>query len=236
MLSISQLILNDIVLSCFIVSCKRGDVMRVKRILIVCPDDSAGDIMEAADRFGIMTVCTDSFDAARQLTECSSFAGAVISADKADDRMREESERLMSVSGLTAVSVGARLSCCEAHISRPFEPGVFYDTVCTAFGMADTGGRLCFGNVEIIPSEKKALKNGAEIPLSQKETELISYMCRHRGEVLEKERLIGEVWGSADDNSTLTVHIRWLREKLEDDPSQPRYIKTVWGVGYRLEK
>lgn len=210
--------------------------MREKRILIVCPDGSESDLIEAADKAGIMSVCTDSFDAARQLMKCSSFAGLVISAKAADSTVREEFRRLMSASELPAVSAGTEFSGCEAHISRPFESGRFYDTVCTAFGMAETDGRMCFGNVEIIPSEKKALKNGAEIQLSQKEIELISCLCSHRGEVLEKERIISEVWGSTADNSTLTVHIRWLREKLEDDPSQPRYIKTVWGVGYMLEK
>ncbi|MBQ2582181.1 MAG: winged helix-turn-helix domain-containing protein, partial [Ruminococcus sp.] len=59
----------------------------------------------------------------------------------------------------------------------------------------------------------------------------------HKNEAVAKDKLINEVWGafSMVEPSTLTVHIRWLREKLEADPAKPVYIKTVWGVGYILE-
>lgn len=79
-------------------------------------------------------------------------------------------------------------------------------------------------------------KGGAEIPLSLKEFDLLAYMAAHMGESIPKETLLQEVWGtfSQVELSTVAVHIRWLREKLEENPSKPELILTVWGVGYRL--
>ena len=73
--------------------------------------------------------------------------------------------------------------------------------------------------------------------MAQREFELLEYLCRNMNTAVPKEKLISEVWGAFSDvePSTLTVHIRWLREKLEDDPAQPKYIKTVWRLGYMLE-
>lgn len=67
--------------------------------------------------------------------------------------------------------------------------------------------------------------------------DLLAYLCEHKNTAIPKQKLLTEVWGAfcMVELSTLTVHIRWLREKLEDNPTAPVYIKTVWGVGYRLE-
>ena len=66
---------------------------------------------------------------------------------------------------------------------------------------------------------------------------MLSYLCQHKNVAIEKEKLISEVWGafSTVESSTLTVHIRWLREKLEDNPASPQFIKTKHRVGYILE-
>ena len=73
--------------------------------------------------------------------------------------------------------------------------------------------------------------------MAQREFDLLLYLCRNKNTAVSKETLINEVWGaySEVEPSSLTVHIRWLREKLEDDPSDPKYIKTVWKLGYMLE-
>lgn len=74
--------------------------------------------------------------------------------------------------------------------------------------------------------------------LSLKEFDLLAYLAKNINKAVEKDKLITEVWGtfSVVEQSTLTVHIRWLREKLEDDPANPKHIKTVHKVGYMLEK
>ena len=96
---------------------------------------------------------------------------------------------------------------------------------------------VTFGNVKVNLTARYVTKNGNPVSLSLREFDLLSYLCRNKNAAIEKEKLIAEVWGafSTVEPSTLTVHIRWLREKLEDDPANPQYIKTKHLVGYMLE-
>jgi len=76
-----------------------------------------------------------------------------------------------------------------------------------------------------------------EVKLSLKEYELLSVLLRHRGAALTRDFLISQVWGVdfAGDTRTLDVHMRWLRQKVEADPSAPQLLQTVRGVGYRID-
>ena len=105
------------------------------------------------------------------------------------------------------------------------------------YGYADKETVVSFGSVRVNITSRTVTKNGEAVSLSLKEFDLLSCLCSHMGTALSKERLLSEVWGafSAVEPSTLAVHIRWLREKLEDDPAQPHFIKTVYKVGYILE-
>ena len=80
-------------------------------------------------------------------------------------------------------------------------------------------------------------KNGAAVSLSLREFDLLAYLCENKKTAIPKDKLLSEVWGafSEVEPSTLAVHIRWLREKLEDNPAEPQFIKTVYKVGYMLE-
>ncbi len=96
---------------------------------------------------------------------------------------------------------------------------------------------LKFGDVAVNISSRTVTKNGRKVSLSLREFDLLSYLCENKNTAIPKEKLISEVWGafSEVETSTLTVHIRWLREKLENDPAKPEFIKTVFKVGYMLE-
>lgn len=104
----------------------------------------------------------------------------------------------------------------------------------------DQNEEIClFGiqkELQLYPQLRKVMRKDEEIKLSLKEFDLLCYLCRHAGKPLSKEEILRDVWGafSETEPSTLAVHIRWLREKLERDPSNPELIQTVWGVGYRL--
>ncbi len=78
---------------------------------------------------------------------------------------------------------------------------------------------------------------GREINLTAREFDLLRYLAAHPGQVFSRTQLMDRVWDFtfAADSSTVTVHIRRLREKVEQNPVRPRYIKTVWGVGYKFE-
>ena len=105
-----------------------------------------------------------------------------------------------------------------------------------AYGQSDGNG-LGFGDVKIDTRSRTVTKNGIPVSLAQREFDLLCCLCRSKNTAIAKDKLLAEVWGafSEVEPSTLTVHIRWLREKLEDDPASPRYIKTVWRLGYMLE-
>lgn len=83
---------------------------------------------------------------------------------------------------------------------------------------------------------EKIFKNGVELPLKNREYELLLFLMRHPGQVFSREDLYEMIWGleSMGDNITVAVHIGRIREKLEDDPASPKLLQTVWSVGYRL--
>lgn len=99
---------------------------------------------------------------------------------------------------------------------------------------ADT--RIQIGAISLDLDARRVLKNGQELSLRYKEFELLSLLMGHSGEVVTRAELFDEVWGTdwLGDTRTLDVHIRWLREKIEPDPGQPRYIQTIRSVGYRF--
>ena len=98
--------------------------------------------------------------------------------------------------------------------------------------------QMTFGNVQVNFTSRTVIKDGKNVALSLREFDLLAYLCRHKNTAVRKDTLLSEVWGafSMVEPSTLTVHMRWLREKLENTPGTPKYLKTVWGVGYMLEE
>lgn len=96
--------------------------------------------------------------------------------------------------------------------------------------------RRSIGGVALDIAAHRAFKDGSELALRNKEYELLSLLMQHAGKALTRETLFNQIWGTdwLGDTRTLDVHIRWLRQKIEDDPSAPRYIQTVRNVGYRF--
>jgi DNA-binding response OmpR family regulator len=95
---------------------------------------------------------------------------------------------------------------------------------------------LCDGELEVDVAARQARRAGELVTLTARELELLVFLMRHPGHAFEREEILRQVWGySYGDTSTVTVHVRRLREKIEHDPSTPTRIATVWGVGYRWE-
>ncbi|MDT0420849.1 response regulator transcription factor [Streptomyces evansiae] len=92
------------------------------------------------------------------------------------------------------------------------------------------------GRLALDPAARLATRDGTPLSLTLREFDLLAFFLRHPGRAYSREELMREVWGwEFGDLSTVTVHIRRLRAKIEDDPAAPRAIRTVWGVGYRFE-
>lgn len=96
---------------------------------------------------------------------------------------------------------------------------------------------ITFENFRLEPASRSVLCLDEEIPLTAKEFDLLLFLAQHPRQVFSRAQLMEQVWGYQyiGDASTVTVHIRRLREKIEAEPSQPRHILTVWGVGYKFE-
>ncbi len=103
---------------------------------------------------------------------------------------------------------------------------------------ASAGEALRLSGVVINPKTRQTEVNSQPVALTAKEFDLLYYLASHPGQVFTREQLMNDVWDYtfAGDASTVTVHIRRLREKIEPDPMRPRYVKTVWGVGYKFER
>lgn len=105
------------------------------------------------------------------------------------------------------------------------------------YGYSEKSQYIRFGNITVNTTSRTVLKDEKPVSLSLREFDLLEYLCKHKNIAISKQTLISEVWGAYSyvEPSTLTVHIRWLREKLEENPATPEFIKTVWGLGYMLE-
>ncbi|MEW2422153.1 response regulator transcription factor [Streptomyces nigra] len=127
----------------------------------------------------------------------------------------------------------------DDYVTKPFSPRELVlrvESVLRRSRPAQPSGILRAGGLTVDPAARRATKDGAELALTIREFDLLTFFLRHQGRVFGREDLMREVWGwDFGDLSTVTVHVRRLRGKVEDDPARPRLIQTVWGVGYRFD-
>jgi two-component system response regulator ResD len=141
----------------------------------------------------------------------------------------EESDRL----------VGLRLGA-DDYVVKPFSPAELVARVDAVLRRSrpaeDAAERLRFGELQIDPAARIVRVCGREPELTQREFDLLLFLARHPGQVFSRDQLMDRVWQFSfyTDTTTVTVHIRRLRAKIESQPSKPEWIETVWGVGYRF--
>ena len=141
----------------------------------------------------------------------------------------EEADRIVGL------EVGA-----DDYVTKPFSPRELTARVRTVLRRSapESGrpGLLEFGPISVDGEARDVRKGEVRLKLTVKEFDLLWFLASHPGRVFSREQLMNRVWGysSAFDTGTVTVHVRRLREKLEDNPSHPRHLETVWGAGYRF--
>ena len=141
----------------------------------------------------------------------------------------EETDRIVGL------EVGA-----DDSVTKPFSPRELAARVRTVMRRSTQPStqdeHLSFDELEIDASTREVTKAGAGIRLTAKEFDLLWFLASHPRRVFSRDQLMDRIWGydSAVDTGTVTVHVRRLRQKIEHDPSNPRFLETVWGVGYRF--
>lgn len=170
----------------------------------------------------------DGFTVCRRLREQLDIPILMVTAKKEDiDKIR-------------GLGIGA-----DDYIVKPFSPGELVARVqahIAAYnrlkgGTQEIQPEITVGAVKINPKSHRVFVKDKEISLKNKEYELLLFMVTNADMVFDKETLYERIWGAdaLGDNATVAVHINRLREKIEDDPSDPHYIETVWGAGYRFK-
>ena len=137
-------------------------------------------------------------------------------------------------STVTGFDLGA-----DDYISKPFRPRELISRIKNILRLTgNTGTTVTIGAVSVDTVKGKATKNGNDLFLSALEYRLLLVFINHRGAVLSRSQLLESIWDIAGEfvsDNTLTVYIKRLREKIEEDPQSPRLITTVRGIGYRME-
>ncbi|WP_167958458.1 response regulator transcription factor [Anaerosporobacter faecicola] len=224
----------------------------MKKILIIDDDQDLSFIMkEMLCNYGYDVTCAaDEEEALEQLTN-QTFHLLLLDINLPDSTGFEICEQLREVSTVPVIFASARTSeddritalemGGDGYLKKPYSMKELLATVNAlirrTYGFTKEEKKIQFGTVEVNTTARTVHKEGKNVALSLREFDLLAYLAEHKNEAIKKEQLLCEVWGafSEVEPSTLTVHIRWLREKLEEDAAKPQYIKTVWGVGYMLE-
>lgn len=138
---------------------------------------------------------------------------------------------IVSAKGEKEDKINGLILGADDYIEKPYDIDILLAKIAGIFSRRYSSAIISDGNIKIDKKLKKAYVDGEEKSMTAKEFELLMYLLENKGKILKKEEIFNKIWGfdSESEMQTLTVHIKWLREKIPDR------ISTVWGVGYRLE-
>jgi DNA-binding response OmpR family regulator len=221
-----------------------------RRILIVEDDETVREVVRTylEDAGYIVDEVQDGFRAidliARRLPDLIVMDRMLPGIDGVEVCRRIRAQHDIPVILLTALgATNDRIDGLEAgaddYLTKPFSPRELVLRVTSVLrrSLAEYAPEAPFdlGAFTLHPSARFVQKDGVPLALSAREFDLFSFLLKHPQRAFTREELLGSVWGwSYGDLSTVTVTMRRLREKVEDDPTHPRLLQTVWGVGYRL--
>jgi len=168
----------------------------------------------------IMLPGIDGFGVCKKIREESNVPILVVSAKTAKEDK------------LCGLDLGA-----DDYIEKPYDIDIMLAKIRGIFKRRYAVDEIIDGDVHINKISRTVCKNGVPLEMTAKEFDLLLLLAENKGRALSKEYIFNRIWGSDSfsEQQTLTVHIKWLRQKIEDDPKKPKKILTVWGVGYKYE-
>ncbi len=224
----------------------------MKEILIVDDDkDLSFIISDMLESYGYNVTTAETGEQAFELLTDNTYHLILLDINLPDTTGLELCKELRQVSQVPVIFASARTSEDDRvtgfdiggddYLPKPYSMKELLSRVNAlirrTYGFSEQEKIVSFGDVTVNLTARSVVKNGKAVSLSLREFDLLSYLCEHKNTAIPKDKLISEVWGafSSVEPSTLTVHIRWLREKLEQEPANPQFIKTVYKIGYILE-
>lgn len=221
-------------------------------ILIVDDDkDLSFIISEMLESYGYKVTCADSGKRAFELLKENTFHLILLDINLPDETGFELCGELRKVSAVPVIFASARTSETDRitgfdiggddYLPKPYSMKELLSRVNAlirrSYGFDKEEKIVTFGDIKVNITARTVTKSGKAVSLSLREFDLLSYLCQNVNKAVSKDKLLSEVWGafSEVEPSTLAVHIRWLREKLENDPANPVFIVTVFKVGYMLK-
>lgn len=225
--------------------------MKEKDILIIDDDnDLAMIIKDTLEDHGYKVDIAISAEQAYENLEKNKYKLIILDVNLPDELGFNLCKRVRNESSIPIIFISARTSDTDKvtgldiggddFISKPFSLSELLSRVNAnirrAYGFKGEE-KFSFYNIEIDFGNRTVKKDGEILSFSLKEFDLLKYFVQNRNKILKKEAIFSDVWGMFNEIeiSTLAVHIRWLREKLEEDSSNPKIIKTIWGIGYTFE-
>jgi len=168
----------------------------------------------------VMLPGIDGFAVCRRIRETANTPIFIVSA------------RITKEDKLNGLILGA-----DDYIEKPFDIDIMIAKIRGIFRRRYESDSLVCGDIVLDRAKRTVSRAGKELKMTAKEFDLLEVMMENKGAALSKDMLFARIWGADSDSElqTLTVHINWLRDKLEDDPKKPKHIITVWGTGYRFE-
>ncbi len=168
----------------------------------------------------IMLPDIDGFGVCKKIREESNVPILIVSAKTAKEDK------------LNGLDLGA-----DDYIEKPYDIDIMLAKISGIFKRRYAASEIADGDLCISKVSRTVYKNGVPLAVTAKEFDLLLLLAENKGRALSKEYIFNQIWGSDSfsEQQTLTVHIKWLRQKIEDDPKNPKRILTVWGVGYKYE-
>lgn len=223
-----------------------------RNILIIDDDEDLSMILsDLLEDYGYHVCMAPDGDKAFDLLSKQVFHLIILDINLPDQTGFELCRELRTASTIPVIFVSARTSETDRitgldlggddYLPKPYSMKELLSRVNALFrrtyGFHETEELYAFGDVTVNITARTVSRKGSAVSLSLREFDLLAYLCRHKNTAISKEELLSNVWGafSMVEPSTLTVHIRWLREKLEENPAKPQHIKTIYKVGYMLE-
>ncbi len=189
--------------------------------------ESGEKALQLYERYGarlivldIMLPGMDGFGVCKKIREESNVPILIVSAKTAKEDM------------LNGLDLGA-----DDYIEKPYDIDIMLAKISGIFKRRYAACEIVDKDICINRVSRTVYKNGVQLQMTTKEFDLLLLLAENKGRALSKEYIFNQIWGSESfsEQQTLTVHIKWLRQKIEDTPKNPKRILTVWGVGYKYE-